>query len=145
MKKQGEHRVCTLSPQCESVPYSHTMLMSLTRKRGTNYVLGGVDPVSWHLTCKLELFSKMRDQVSRRDQVTSLVGALQPDDWGVRFTSQIEVKKGSTGDCSSVLWMNTSPGSPCRALCKAHVSSWAPTQTSEILSSLSWGSSCEFN
>lgn len=71
MKKQGEHRVCTLSPQCESVPYSHTMLMSLTRKTGTNYVLGGgVDPVSWHLTCELELFSKMRDQV------TSLVGAL---------------------------------------------------------------------
>lgn len=71
MKKQGEHSVCALSPQYESVPYSHTMLMSLTRKKETNSVLGGgVDPVSWHLTRELELFSKIRDQVNRRDRVT---------------------------------------------------------------------------
>lgn len=59
MKKQGEHRVCTLSPQCGSLPYSYTMLMSLIRKKETNSVLSsGVYPVSWHLNSELELCSK---------------------------------------------------------------------------------------
>lgn len=73
MKKQGKHRVRTLSPQCGRPPYSYTMVMSLSRKKETNSVLGGgVGPVSSHLSGEFELWSKW-ETFNKRDQVTGVL------------------------------------------------------------------------